>query len=172
MSADTSKCTNEVIEIIELTPDKIVAKCGNCKQISTAHKAHYSRRAWLQMQHDAEKHKTGDMNFSAAIDFDDPKAPTQAQFNEYHKEPIDYGEDGDQLLSAAYTKDEAVKIFKEHWEMLTGEPVDKDFESSVIGGSAGWSEDPDIDGGDYSFVMLNSGNTDTKARYEAWRLWV
>lgn len=137
-------------------------KCGRCGGELKEH-LHIEERSDLVLSHRPN---------SNGIDFDDPKAPTQAQFNEYHKEPIDYGEDGDQLLGMQYTKEQAVEIFKKHWEMLTGETADIDFENSVISGRAGWSEDPDIDGGDYCFVMLNSGNTDTKPRYEAWRLWV
>lgn len=37
-----------------------------------------------------------------AIDFYSKTPPTQAQFDEYHKEPIDYGEDGEQLVDIAY----------------------------------------------------------------------
>lgn len=107
------------------------------------------------------------------INFDTRKAPTQEQFNEYHKEPLDYGEDGDQLLGKQYTKEQAIEIFKKDWKDKTGEEPDFDVAASVIEGSAGWTENPDLyDGGEFCFVMLSVSTKETRVRYEAWKLWV
>lgn len=106
------------------------------------------------------------------IDFNSLQPPTQEQFNAYHAEPIDYGEDGDQLLGFQYTKEEAVKKFAEHWEMLSGEKPDFDVASSVVESSAGWTVNPDkYDGGNFAFVWLR-GDSETKPIYDAWLLWV
>lgn len=56
---DTSKCTNAVIEIVQLTDDVIEAYCGNCKRSSVAHRQHYSKKTWAAMQADAKKHQNG-----------------------------------------------------------------------------------------------------------------
>lgn len=107
------------------------------------------------------------------IDFNSVQPPTQEQFNEYHKEPVDYGEDGDQLLGKQYTKEQAVEIFTKHWKMQTGEDPDFDIAGSVIEGSAGWTTQPDkYEDGDFCFVMLFQSTSDIKVRYDAWRLWM
>lgn len=106
------------------------------------------------------------------IDFNNATPPTQEQFNQYHSEPIDYGEDGDQLLGVQYTKEEAIEKFRQDWIDKTGVDFDFDFEKSVIEANAGWAVNPDkYDGGQFTFVWLKGG-TDTPAIYEAWLLWV
>lgn len=110
-----------------------------------------------------------------AIDFDSENPPTQKQFDEYHKEPVDYGEDGDQLLGFNYTKEQAAEKFREHWKTLSGDYPDFDVSESVVEASAGWTANPDkYDGGEYCFVWLRS---DSPTRpivrfYKAWLLWV
>ncbi len=109
-----------------------------------------------------------DINFNSRI------APTQKQFDEYHKEPIDYGEDGDQLVAWSYTKEQAIEKFKQDWIDKTGEEPDFDIAGSVIEGSAGWTVEPDqYEDNDFCFVMLNSDkHSDNIVRfYKAWRLW-
>lgn len=54
---DTIKCTNSAIEILTLTDDLIVAKCGNCNQTFKAHRLHYSKKTWEQMQANAKNTK-------------------------------------------------------------------------------------------------------------------
>lgn len=106
------------------------------------------------------------------IDFDSATPPSQEQFDDYHEEPVDYGEDGDQLLSFKYTKEEAVKKFTDHWTMLSGEKPDFNVAECVTEGSAGWALNPDkYDGGTFTFVWLN-GDSDTRPIYNAWLLWM
>lgn len=107
-----------------------------------------------------------------SIDFDSVKPPTQEQFNEYHSEPIDYGEDGDQLLGFQYTKEEAIEKFKERWIRDCGDDSDFRDDLVVMETSAGWSVNPDkYEDGDFTFVWIR-GDGETKARYDAWLLWV
>lgn len=107
-----------------------------------------------------------------AIDFNSVQPPTQAQFNEFHKEPVDYGEDGDQLLGKQYTKEQAVEIFTKHWETLSGEKPDFDVAASVIESQAGWTVQPDkYEDGNFCFVWLR-GDSEKKPIYDAWLLWV
>jgi hypothetical protein len=105
------------------------------------------------------------------IDFNSATPPTQEQFNEFHKEPVDYGEDGDQMLGKQYTKEQAAGIFAKHWEIQTGEKPDFDVLASVIEAEAGWTEQPDkYEDGDYCFCWVRGSKV--KPRYEAWLLWV
>lgn len=111
-----------------------------------------------------------------AIDFDSATPPTQQQFDAYHAEPVDYGEDGDQLIGWNYTKEEAIEKFKADWVMKTGDDdPDFDFSNSVIGATAVWRPNPDkYDGGKYCFManFAPQHPKDTIRFYKAWRLWV
>lgn len=104
------------------------------------------------------------------VDYNDPKPPTQEQFNAEHAEPRDYGEDGDQLLGHQYTREQALEIFCKHWEMLSGEKPSFTI-SDVVEAGAGWTPEPDqYEDGDYCFVWTRG--SDIKVRYEAWALLV
>ena len=107
------------------------------------------------------------------IDFNNATPPTQEEFNEFHSEPVDYGEDGDQLLGFNYTKEEAIEKFRQDWIDKTGdEDPDFDFDESVVQSCAGWTTNPDkYDGGQFAFVWLR-GDSETPAIYDAWLLWV
>lgn len=110
---------------------------------------------------------------AVAIDFYSKKPPTQEQFNEYHSEPINYGEDGDQLLGKQYTKEQAIELFRKDWIDKTGSEPDFDIAANVIEGNAGWTVEPDqYEDADFCFVMLFRNTKNIRVRYEAWRLWM
>lgn len=112
------------------------------------------------------------VNTDHGIDFNSLQPPTQEQFNKFHSEPVDYGEDGDQLLGKQYTKEQAVEIFTKHWEMLSGEKPDFDVAGSVMDATAGWTIQPDkYEEGNFTFVWLKS-DSDVKPIYDAWLLWM
>lgn len=105
-----------------------------------------------------------------AIDFNSKNPPLQREFNDYHAKPIEYGEDGDQLLSFHFTRPLAVEMFTQKWIHDTGEKPDFDISKSVYMVKAGWTVDPDNDSDNaFTFVYLR-GTTDVKPIYDAWAL--
>lgn len=107
----------------------------------------------------------------ADIDFNSKTPPTQVQFDEYHKEPIDYGEDGEQLVGWNYTKEQALELFTQDYLDKTGDEPSFDI-NSVVEGTAGWVVQPDqYEDGDFCFAMLYD-TKDAIRFYKAWRLWL
>lgn len=107
------------------------------------------------------------------INFNTKTPPTQKQFDEYHKEPINYGEDGEQLVGWNYTKEQAAELFKQDWIDKTGEQPDFDIANSVVEGLAGWYVQPDqYEDGDFCFAMVYDKTGDAVRFYKAWRLWL
>lgn len=106
------------------------------------------------------------------IDFNTKVPPTQAQFNEYHKEPIYYGEDGEMLLGNQFTKEHAIELFTKKWIDDCGDKPEFDISSSVVEGVAGWVVEPDqYEDNDFCFAMLYD-TKDAVRFYKAWRLWL
>lgn len=59
---------------------------------------------------------------------------SQQEFNEQHKIPVLYGEDGDRYgVSSEYTAEQAGKLFEEEWLKNTGEVVDFHYSIGVAG---------------------------------------
>lgn len=71
------------------------------------------------------------------------KIPTQEKFNEDHKSPVEYGEDGTIAVGTDYSMVEAFELFKKYWEDNSGElPEDVTFNDVVLT-SFGWGVHPD-----------------------------
>lgn len=80
--------------------------------------------------------------------------PRQAEFNADHKEPHEYGEDGDlYAVSTEYSAEQAGKLFEKQWLQQTGEKVD--FHYSI--GVAGVRRGPGIDDPEEGWVIDRAG---------------
>lgn len=97
--------------------------------------------------------------------------PTQEQFNEDHKYPVDYGEDGDIAVGSNYTQAEAFEQFKQYWIDTNGAVPEYFSIKDVKLMDFGWSVNPDYAGeeNEISYALLyDLSRTDTVPRFKGW----
>lgn len=99
------------------------------------------------------------------------KVPSQTEFNEFHKTPIDYGEDGECAVGSNYTQAEAFELFRQYWLDNDGSEPDHIKIEDVVLQDFGWSIHPDYrnDEDNMAYVLLN-GSSESKPLFTGWVL--
>lgn len=100
------------------------------------------------------------------------KIPTQTDFNDFHKEARDYGEDGHLAVGNNFTQAEALELFKKYWIETDGEVPDWVNIDNVGLGDFGYGKHPDFtdEENEMSYILLMNDNG-RKVRYSGWVLW-
>lgn len=98
--------------------------------------------------------------------------PTQTEFNEVHKWPREYGEDGNIAVGNNYTQSEAFEQFRQYWIDTDGEVPDWLKIEDVVLMNFAWGKNPDYAGEpdlEMDYILLN-GESERKARFTGWVL--